>query len=206
MKLPFFTYRLFWHLENFWGKSSEEDDDPWNSYFPIQFTGNPIKNRQNCNLETNNHQYFLDECNFFDDNNRVIYFYPIENSLFLHNRCSFSNCISKEDGTCIYYVIGSNSSIVQRKFCCTKCQSSKSGQFSYTEVDTDNLNFFIESSLFDVGSESVGGNTFRAISDNIVVSSTNYSSCKAPNQPVGLFQCPSPVSYTHLTLPTTERV
>ncbi|EAX86832.1 hypothetical protein TVAG_103010 [Trichomonas vaginalis G3] len=121
----------------------------------------------------------------FEDNGRVINFSSINDSLFLHNLCSFSNCTSEEEGSCIYYVIGSNSSIVQRKFCCTKCQSTKRGQFSYTEVGRDNLHFFIESSLFDVGNE-VGFDSIDAKEGNIIVSSTNFSSNKAQGEPVGL--------------------
>ena len=111
--------------------------------------------------------------------------------MFLHNRCSFSKCTSTEKGSCIYFKIGSNSSIVQRKFCCTKCQSqSQSGaHFSYTEVDKDNLNFIIESSLFDVGKESFGCSIY-AERDNIVVSSTNFSSCKASYCPAGWIKSP----------------
>ncbi|EAX86000.1 hypothetical protein TVAG_227260 [Trichomonas vaginalis G3] len=173
---------------------SLEDDNIWNSYFKSQFTGQEIKSCQNCNLPAGQGQYYLDECNFFDDNNRVIYFDPVKNSLFLHNRCSFSNCTSTSSGSCIYFKIGSNSSIVQRKFCCTKCQSQGKGQFSYTLVDRDNLNFFMESSLFDVGKESVGC-SIEAERDNIVVSSTNFSSCKASWGPAGWLKSPN-VNYT----------
>ncbi|EAY21247.1 hypothetical protein TVAG_166220 [Trichomonas vaginalis G3] len=172
------------------------DDNIWNSYFKSQFTEVETKHCQNCNLPADKGQYYLDECNFFNDKDRVVNFNPIENTLFLHNRCSFSNCTSTESGSCIYYQIGSNSSIVQRKFCCTKCQSqSQSGaHFSYTYVDKDNLNFFIESSLFDVGKEGFGC-SIEAERDNIIVSSTNFSSCKASWGPAGYLKSPN-VNYT----------
>ncbi|EAX81898.1 hypothetical protein TVAG_582070 [Trichomonas vaginalis G3] len=168
---------------------SLEDDNIWNSYFASEFVGEQTNHCQNCNLPAGQGQYYVDECNFFDDNNRVINFDPIKNSLFLHNRCSFSNCTSTGSGSCINYKIGSNSSIVQRKFCCTKCQSQQGAHFSNTEVDNDNLNFFIESSLFDVGKESFGY-SINAELDNIIVSSTNFSSCKASWGPAGWFQSP----------------
>ena len=165
------------------------DDNIWNSYFKSQFTEDPTKHCQNCNLSAGKGQYYLDECNFFDDNDRVINFDSISNTLLLHNRCSFSNCTSEESGSCIYYQIGSNSSIVQRKFCCTKCQSQYAAHFSYTYVDRNNLNFFIESSLFDVGKESFGY-SINAERDNIIVSSTNFSSCKASWGPAGWLKSP----------------
>ena len=107
--------------------------------------------------------------------------------MFLHNRCSFSHCTSTEKGSCIYYQIGSNSSIVQRKFCCTKCQSQKYGQFSSTKVDKNNINFFIESSVCYVGNEDADGRVIDAFDGNIIVSSTNFSSNKSPEDAVGCF-------------------
>ena len=186
----FKIYGFFYYLhENAKKSSSPEDDNIWKFYFNSGLTGNPTKYCQNCNLPAGQGQYYLDECNFYDDNNRVINFDPIENSLFLHNRCSFSNCTSTSSGSCIYFKIGSNSSIVQRKFCCTKCQSQSQygAHFSYTYVDKDNLNFFIESSLFDVGKKGVGLSIY-AERDNIIVSSTNFSSCKASWGPAGWFK------------------
>ena len=180
--------------ENAKKSSSPEDDDVWKFYFNSELTEDPTKYCQNCNLTANKGQYYLDECNFFDDNDRVIYFDSVSNTLLLHNRCSFSKCTSTSSGSCIYFKIGSNSSIVQRKFCCTKCQSQKEGQFSYTYIDKDNLNFFIESSLFDVGKESFGCSIY-AERDNIVVSSTNFSSCKASLGPAGFLKSPN-VNYT----------
>ncbi|EAX83934.1 hypothetical protein TVAG_244140 [Trichomonas vaginalis G3] len=175
---------------------SLEDDNIWNSYFKSQFTEVETKYCQNCNLSAGQGQYYLDECNFYDDHDQVVNFNPISNTLLLHNRCSFSNCTSEESGSCIYYQIGSNSSIVQRKFCCTKCQcqSEQGAHFSYTYVDTDNLNFFIESSLFLVGKESFGL-SIEAKRDNIIVSSTNFSSCKASLGPAGFLKSPN-VNYT----------
>ncbi|EAX84268.1 hypothetical protein TVAG_396700 [Trichomonas vaginalis G3] len=166
---------------------SLEDDNIWNSYFNNQFTGVETKNSQNCDLPTGKKQYFLDECNFFDDHDRVIYFNNVSDTLFLHNQCSFSKCTSTLNGSCVYYQIGKNSSIVQRKFCCTKCEGKGNGQFSYTKVDTDNINFIIESSIFDVGNEN-GGSVCQTENDNVVVSSTNFSSNKASNQPAGHYR------------------
>ncbi|EAX92819.1 hypothetical protein TVAG_448160 [Trichomonas vaginalis G3] len=181
--------RLFVSVDEFGKKSSSaEDDDPWNKYFNSQFSSSKTKSCVNCNVEAGNSQYYLEECNFFDDKDRVIDFNPVSNSLFLHNLCSFSNCTSSGDGSCICF-IGSDSSIVQRKFCCTKCQSQTKGHFSNTEMKTDNINFFIESSLYDVGKEGVGQDALRAISGNIIVSSTNFSSNKANYLPVGKFEC-----------------
>ena len=85
------------------------------------------------------------------------------------------------------YKIGENSSIVQRKFCCTKCQSTNKGHFSYTYVDEDKLNYFIEGSLFDVGNESVGESAIYADGGHIVVSSTNFSSNTATSDSAGYF-------------------
>ncbi|EAY06595.1 hypothetical protein TVAG_055890 [Trichomonas vaginalis G3] len=161
--------------------SSLRDDDPWNVYFNSQFIGEETKSCINCNLSPGKGQYYLDECTFYNDNDRVINFSSIDDSLFLHNRCFFSHCTSAEDGSCVYYNVDRNSSIVQRKFCCTKCESSKNGHFSYIKVDPNNINFFIESSLFDVGKEDIGEKAIHAEKDNIIVSSTNFSSCKAPD-------------------------
>ena len=186
--------RLFDSLNEFGRKSSSADDNVWNNYYNVQFTGEETRNRQNYDLPAGKKQYFLDECNFFDDHDRVINFNDISDTLFLHNRCSFSNCTSILQGSCVYYKIGKNSSIVQSKFCCTKCEGQGEGQISYTEVDTDNINFIIESSIFDSGNEN-GGSVFETLYDKIVVSSTNFSSNKAKWQPAGHYEA-KPDKYT----------
>ena len=115
-------------------KISAKDDDVWDIYFTSPFEGDETRNCQNCPISPGKGQYYLEECNFYNYNNRIINFNRITNTFFLHNQCSFTNCISEQNGNCIYYTSNRSSSIVQRKFCCTKCECSDQGQFSYIEL------------------------------------------------------------------------
>lgn len=166
--------------------SSVRDDNPWDSYYDSQFTGSAIKYCTNCDIQTGKNQYFLKECKFYGITNRVINFNSMINTLFLHNLCTFDNCSSSQDGACIKYYSGGQSSIVQRKFCCMKCQCQVYGHFSMTYLQPDDLNYFIEGCLADVGNE-VGEISLDAETGNKVVSSFNFSTCISSTRPAGYF-------------------
>ncbi|EAX97352.1 hypothetical protein TVAG_293570 [Trichomonas vaginalis G3] len=133
---------------------------------------------------------------FFNEKDQVININSVNDTLLLHNRCSFRKCVATGERSCVYFSLGRNNSIVQRKFCCTKCQSEEGPHFTETIVDSSVI---IQSSLFDVGNLSTG-NSISLQDEDAVVSSTNFSSCKTFVSPAGSligrkFQ-PSKYNYT----------
>lgn len=158
-----------------------EGNDIWEEFYEDSFRNKKTK-CQNCEIKSGETQYYLDECLFSDEKDKIINFDASYNSKLFHNYCEFYNCSSPGNGGSIF-TESQDCSIVQRRFCAIDSFSNPTdnencyGLFSYVFVGDNCLNYILESTLFGCGKPGTDTNalTFQE-NGNISLSKTNYTS------------------------------
>ena len=166
--------------------------DVWEEFYEDVFKGEK-KRCQNCEKETGLSQYYLEECLFLDDKDKIIKI-EASSSKLLHNSCSFHKCYSKGNGGSIS-INNQECSVVQRRFCAIDSFSDSInnkyclGLFSFVKVGEKCLNYISESTLLGCGRPGTltVGLTHQE-DGNISLSNTNFTLCKA----CLLYTSPSP--------------